>query len=418
MKKRATPQLMIGLRLVDDGKWMHGDDAGREPRGNTVFAVITSVFERCPWLRKNGKPMSAKSRIDYGSHIMRSYRDLKELGFKLQKPWNLEAKHIEALCRKWSEARLSASTVQNRLGVLSWFSAVIGRPGLVLGTHEYNHCFGGVDMQRHQATERDKSPEGRGRDRDEVIAIAMAEDLTFGHMVMLQYALGLRDKEVIRARPLRDMRWMIEGSEVNRKNSDARKAEGDHWVLPPGRGSKGGRARIILLKQGEWQMDAIRKVQAFMAARGKGLGQSLVELRDASMGWSCAGKLDELNVEGDSAKLPIYEPAFGGLSIDMNRYRSLCRKVGFTKQELGFTGHAFRHSFAHRELEANGFIAVIKSRSTEIATRDVVTGLPVTEDQTDALNIAKLNTSRQLGHSRVSVTASYYGSVKVRKLKD
>ena len=88
--------------------------------------------------------------------------------------------------------------------------------------------------------------------------------------------------------------------------------------------------------------------------------------------------------------------------------------MGFTKNELGFTGHGFRHSFAHQELEANGFIAAIKGRSIAvIGTIDKATGQAVALKDKDRLLVARALTSRQLGHSRVSITGAYYGSHRI-----
>ena len=99
---------------------------------------------------------------------------------------------------------------------------------------------------------------------------------------------------------------------------------------------------------------------------------------------------------------------------DLLRYQRHCKRLGFTKNELGFTGHGFRHSFAHQELEANGFIAAIKGRSIAvIGTIDKATGQAVALKDKDRLLVARALTSRQLGHSRVSITGAYYGSHRI-----
>jgi hypothetical protein len=257
MKKRAVHSVG-GLAAVRDGRWLDRDGKlGDRVEQSELFDVIRQVFDRCGWLRKNGKAMSEKSKTDYGNHILRSYSDLRELGYRLQLPWNLEQRHIEALCQHWSQKGLTSSTLQNRLGALSWFAAVIGRPGLIRGTHDYEKQFGGRDMQRHQSTERDKSPEGHGYNREQVVGLAFEVDPLFGHLVMLQYALGLRDKEAVRARPLLDMRWVETDPLRQDRKRNATPEQGAHWVLPPEQGSKGGRARIVLVRQGEWQIQYI-----------------------------------------------------------------------------------------------------------------------------------------------------------------
>jgi hypothetical protein len=390
------------LAELRDGHWLVD---GAEVHGRDIFAQIETIFGKIRWLRKNGRPLSEKSRTDYGNHIRRSYRDLADLGFHLRKPWNAEQKHIEALCRHWSNKRLGASLVQNRLAALSWFCAVMGRPGLIRSTHDYDHCFGDRSMVRHQAAETDKSPEGRGFQRDDVIAIAMRVDETFGHMVMLQYALGLRDKEVLRARPL----WDLKHGEKLDPDREHR-----YWRLPGKTGgAKGGRERIIFLRLGEWQMQAIETVRAFMKRRDGGL------LRTA-MGWS---QSREKRVRGQKAKpttagstetsLASAQTKKGGIAGDLLQYQEYCRRAGFTKQGLGFTGHSFRHSFTHAELFANGFISVVKGRQRQLVViHDAVTGEPVTRARAEEVRAAQTLTSKQLGHGPLRSTAAYYGKTK------
>jgi hypothetical protein len=151
-------------------------------------------------------------------------------------------------------------------------------------------------------------------------------------------------------------------------------------------------------------------VRRFMKVERRGL-------KDSEMGWAEVGTVD-----GDGVRV-------GGLATNMNRYLRLCKEAGFTKGALGFTGHSFRHDFAHRELEAEGFRAAIRGvraggaaglgfegkgedEGHEGKTIDLATGLPVAWDRRGALKAAKLRVSRQLGHARVSVTGAYYGKVE------
>jgi integrase len=309
---------------------------------------------------------------------------------------------------------------------LSWFFAVLGRPGLIKSTHDYDHCFGERAMVRHQAAESDKSPEGKGHHRDDVIAIAMSVDETFGHMVMLQYALGLRDKEVLRARPLWDYRVESKKDGDGDRSSDGAMSDENvdlrYWRLPgKSGGSKGGRERIIVLRQGQWQIDAIERVREFIKRRDGGLLKT-------SLGWSQSrekrvrGKKRPTTAVASSASpASPASPApaakrKGGIAGDLLQYQEYCRQAGFTQQALGFTGHSFRHSFSHAELAANGFISVVKGRKQQlVAIHDAVTGEPVTRDRADELRAAQARTSKQLGHGMMRTTAAYYGKTVFAK---
>ena len=366
-------------RFVDE-HGMRVDGTAWDRAGVNCFGYVAEILRDCRWQRRNGKPLSEKSKTEYGNAILASFTELKELGYGLKKPWNLESQHVEALCRLWASRGLSAATVQNRLTSLSWLGALMSRPGLVRGTHSYDEQFGDVDMCRHQAATRDKSPEGSGFDRDEVIRAAMATDETFGYMVMLQFATGMRNKEAIRARPLVD---------------DC----GDHWKLPSSvGGSKGGRARIIPLEQGTWQREALDLVKAFVRRKGKGKLKT-------PMGWSNGKAFESANCRICS-----------GLKSDMTKYKSLLEKCKFTRRQLGFSGHGMRHSFAHEGLRVHGYIPAIKSTGdTDMNTKKTDDGSSVTSADRESIKAAQLAVSESLGHSRIGVTSAYYGKTKYAK---
>lgn len=456
--KERTVHGLESLAMIRDGAWVPAY-VTRPQLAGSLKELLELVFSQCHWLRKNGKPMSEKSRTDYFNHVMRSFSDLRELGFNLQKPWNLEQKHIGSLCEYWAEKGLTASTVQNRLMALSWFGAVVGRPGLVRGTHDYGDRYGGKSMKRHQSTDRDRSPLGCGVVEDEVIRRAMAVDETFGHMVKLQLTLGLRDKEVLRARPLRDMFWAVsesEGHEPNparqRRKTQTTDSVRAYWRLPAGQGSKGGRPRTIELWQGDRQAAMVKEVCEFLVRRGKRYGLTLAQARDQSLGWSSlkstvhamlhqrdpklARRIAKCNVASrgndERCNIASLAEALGldgsswaeidalpdGLRSDMNRYHELAKRAGFTKDQLGFTPHGLRHYFALRELEARGYRAQISEGSVVVPRNEgfgdaSVLGLSELEYQ----QVVRYAVSRQMGHSRASVTASYYGK-KIAPLED
>jgi Integrase len=423
VKQRSVHEL-DGLMIARDGRWTQHARVplgwvGTAVTGPDDLSIVEKILVACPWLRKNGRPMSEKSKTEYGNTVKQAYKQLGTLGFHLKKPWNLEQRHVEALCAFWSKQGLSASTVQGRLMVLSWWGALLGRPGLVRGTHDYQHAFGERCMQRRQSAERDISPRGVGMEREEVVRRAMALDATFGNLVLLEFALGLREKEALLARPWHDMIWGVDAP-VNVK--DVRSDTKSHWKLDHNRGSKGGRPRVVYLNQGEWQAQALLRVRDFVVERGRAAGLTLAQARRQSLGWSSCETLVRAKL-GIGGVEPMQQTAAGrprqrgvltGLASDMKRYQNLCTRAGFTRAQLGFTGHSFRHHFAHRELEAAGFVARFAAGSVEggwsgaeAAWMAEAAGLSLNELK----DLVKKGVSEQLGHARVSVTAAYYGRV-------
>jgi Integrase/Phage integrase, N-terminal len=453
MKERKVHGL-DSLRMLEAGEWV-GEWAWltRLDDRLTLKQALTEIFSRCHWLRKSGKPMSEKSRTDYFNHVMRSYDDLVNLGYQLRKPWNLEQKHIAALCAFWSEKDLSSSTVQNRLMALSWFGAVVGRPGLVRGTHDYQAAFGERKMKRQQATDRDRSPLGCGVSVEEVVSRAMAVDETFGNMVKLQLALGLRDKEAIRARPLRDMYWRDEPAALSSSANESGRASDEHdpgaqsvdqvhdaavtpstrqrkktqttdeprsyWLLRAGKGSKGGRARKVHLWQGLAQETAVREVCEFLQERGRDRGLTLSQARDQSLGWSSLVTAVESSRKCNVASIVVGDEMCNialwpkHLRADLNFYGKCAVKAGFTKNDLGFTPHGLRHFFALRELEARGFRAEIAAGEVpafiDVAGDAAVSAGALGMKEEELAKVVRYAVSKQLGHARSSVTSSYYG---------
>jgi len=417
MKKRQIHG-MATLAVVVDGRWVASDGVPMEWVGREVASegslqlAVETILKHCHWRRKTGRPMSEKSKTEYGNAIKQAYRQLLDLGYHLQKPWNLADKHIVALCRLWAQSGLSASTVQGRLMALSWWGAVLGRPGLVKGTHDYQEAFGERKMVRRQSAERDISPRGVGMDRDEVVRRALAVDSTFGHIVLLQFALGLRAKEALRAMPWKDMVWGIDApAQVKRSRDDVR----SYWSLKHNHGSKGGRPRQIHLNQGPWQAEAILRVRDYLVERGRGAGLTLAQARRQSMGWSsCETLVKEslgLQIDGDGESSAYRPQDTQGLKRDLMRYQTMCKKAGFTRDELGFTGHSMRHAFAHEELAVSGFIA-------RFGAGEVAGGLGSSEAEKavqesgfalgELRDLVKRAVSQQLGHARPSVTAAYF----------
>lgn len=80
------------------------------------------------------------------------------------------------------------------------------------------------------------------------------------------------------------------------------------------------------------------------------------------------------------------------------RYYYLLRKIGVTKAQLGVTGHGLRHEFAQDKYTRDtGCLTPIQGGDPKALSRE-------------AHRIASYSTSSALGHGRIDVTASYYGS--------
>jgi len=81
----------------------------------------------------------------------------------------------------------------------------------------------------------------------------------------------------------------------------------------------------------------------------------------------------------------------------LRRFTYVLERFGVTRAELGVTAHGLRHEYANRRLESLGIVSPVRG------------GL---KDQRPKVEeaAAKLTVSEELGHSRLDVTAAYYGT--------
>ena len=87
----------------------------------------------------------------------------------------------------------------------------------------------------------------------------------------------------------------------------------------------------------------------------------------------------------------------------LRRYSNVLTKFGVTKANMEITGHGLRHDYANDKYERmTGSPSPVRG-----GLKDVVNA----EDD----YVAKMQVSRALGHSRTSITASYFGSHATKK---
>ena len=353
--------------LVNGGHWVCANAPARD---RSCLDQIEHVFNWQPLFRKNGAPLSERSRIDYRTRVLVPYQLLRQHGFAMRNVWSIDERHIAFLVRHWVvDSPLGPSMVQNYLSVLSWWGALIAKPNLVKPLAEYRHLFDGREVKRSQVASYDHSEVGAGVSLHDLFAHALAVDEAFFHILRLQRYLGLRRSEALSACPLRD-------------------DMGSHYQIHArGGGSKGGRARVIVLfrpedPRGKCQRDALDAAKAFLLRQGASTRTRL--------GWS-----------GLRAHRRV-----AGIAGDISRYESLAARIGLTKQALGMTGHGLRHGYAHDRLLHAGFIPALRSPSHKVLRSD---GSVADQSDEQRLTVAALQASESLGHSRPRIARAYYG---------
>jgi len=257
---------------------------------------------------------------------------------------DMKPKHLPLMVQTWESAGIAPRTQVQMFAVLKWFWRM---HGITDGVRNIKaHVPEPERYVVHGAAQIDRSVKGQGVDVFEVLRRLDALDPRAGAFARLAWATGLRRLECLRLHPHEDL-------------------VGDELRIS--RGSKGGRPRIIPLKDAGPEraavaLDAIKTLRELSPPGGHG-------------GW------------------PDLK-----LQQSYRRLGSLLERVGLTKAELGTTMHGLRHDFAIDLLEElSGVTAPVRG------------GLCV--------DYAKLRehmrrVSGLLGHNRPKVTNAYYGSMR------
>ena len=244
------------------------------------------------------KVVSSATKDARKKRLIAAFRTLRSLGYKIDNPRNLSERHVRVLADKMIEDGQSASQIQNVLSTLRVFSLWIGKPNMIKDTEEY-----APGVKRSYAAEHDKSWSGNNVDVDAIINMVSAKDVYVGMQLRAAKVFGLRRREAIMLKPIKDAR-----------------DEGLYVVS----GTKGGRARMVPVETDE-QKSMLQELQVFAAGnQGKLIGP--------------------------------------GLRVDqaIERYNYMLKCFGLTKAFLGVTGHGLRHQYAIDSLARKGFVAPVR----------------------------------------------------------
>ena len=225
--------------------------------------------------------------------VMQFIDELRGLGFKIKNLNNLEQRHVTAVVAKWKAAKLSPSTIMNRLTHLRWLTTALGKRGFMKEPAAYG--LGVQDIARTYVATVDKSWSGKDFIPSVLISQATTLDPWVGMKLEMMQAFGLRLQESILMRP---------------RVSDM----GNNLVLEEG--TKGGKTRVVPITS-----DAQREV----LDRAKKM--SLKATKGALI---------------SPDRTPTQE---------RRRVYYICEKLGITKAQLGVTNHGLRHGYANDEFK-------------------------------------------------------------------
>lgn len=272
------------------------------------------------------------------------------LGFQLENPEGITEKHVRAVVRHEWAYGISAGAASVLMTQLRKLSMWIKKPGMVKNLHFYLPEVEPSAFKRQKIALKSKSATGNGFELDTLINRADAINQRFGAMVRLEITFGLRRSEVLQIQPYLDDKNL-------------------YLDIRP-RVAKNGLARTIPIET-EIQRQALDYAKA------------IVKIRE-HLGW--------VDKPANSHQL---------LKRNENRYNYYMGQLGLTKKQTGVTGHGLRSQYAEDIALSKGFVP---------ATIGGTTG----QLDQESLDLVRLQISKNMGHSRISVTGAYYGTLKTK----
>ena len=276
------------------------------------------------------------------------------LGFQIESPEGFTEKHVRVIVRyKWAMG-LSVGGMSVLMTQLHKLEGWIKKPGMVKHPSHYLPEVDQMTFRRKKVAEKSKSVTGNGYVLEDIINRADEIDARFGVMVRLAIAFGLRRCELLQIKPHVDDKVLY---------LDIRKGV-----------AKNGRHRAIPIES-----DIQRNCLNY--------AKTIVRINE-HLGW-----LDNPKQDGTLLKR------------NENRYNDYMQQIGLTKKVSGITGHGLRAEYAEAMALSKGFIpATLGGTKTQMLENMSL----------EANELARRHVAENMGHSRLNVTSSYYGTLTVK----
>lgn len=228
--------------------------------------------------------LSASTQETREKMLIKIFRELDGLGYRLPSVHSLRDRHIQALVAAWESRGLAAASIQNRLTHLRKLSDWIGKGGLVRPALAY-----ASDPERVRVgtvAKYDHAWRAAGIDAAQMVRLVAAYDPHVGIQLKLCQAFMLRRREAVMFRPhIADRQTHIVVEE----------------------GTKGGRVRVVEIMS-EQQRCVLNEAKAFVRSKTDHVGHSNKTLKQ-----------------------------------NIAHFAYVLRRFGLTRDQLGVTAHGLRH---------------------------------------------------------------------------
>lgn len=297
--------------------------------------------------RVNGKVASNRTIEARKECLKSSFKQLFELGYRLENPENLSLKHVKALTNYWVyEKKIMPKTFEGKLSNLRIFCGWIGKKGMIGSKYEFIQPEDSALIKCQSAATSSKSWAGKNIDFQEMIARVDKHDKRLGLMLRIELSFGFRREEVLKFNP--------------------HAQDFGNFVAVFENHGKGGKARDI-----QTLTSAQREIIDYVKQRIP---------PNEKLGWP-------YNKDGSIATL----------EQNIARYRNMMSRLGITKKIMGVTGHGLRAQFSENQALALGLIPPSMGGSKGQLDK-----------KTLKTRLTKI--SEALGHHRTVVVSAYFCS--------
>lgn len=306
---------------------------------------LAKLFIKHASTRQNGKVASNRTINARRECLNSSFKQLSELGYRLENPENLNLKHVKALANYWLyEKKIMPKTFEGKLSNLRIFCGWIGKKGMIGSKYEFVQPEDAGLIKCQSAATSSKSWAGNNVDVQDMLIRVDDHDRRLGLMLRVELAFGFRREEVLKCNPhAQDFESFMAVFENH---------------------GKGGRARDI---------------QALTPAQRELINHVKQRIPpNETLGWA-------FNRDGSKASL----------AQNIARYRNAMSRLGITKKFMGVTGHGLRAQFAENQALALGLIPPSMGGSRGQLDKKMLKS-----------RLTKI--SEALGHHRTVVVSAYF----------
>lgn len=292
------------------------------------------------------KPVSNRTQDARMGCIFLMFKQLKEMGHRLERPEQLRESHVRKLAERWEDEKLSSGTIQNRLSIARMFASWIGKAGMVRGTEQY--LKDPANARRSANAIRDKSWRAAGVDTHAMLNLITTYDRYVGMQLRVMADFGLRREEAVMFKPHRNDKV---------------------FYIIVHDGTKGGRERIVPVEH-PWQRATLDAAKELAPKVNDHIGSPNRDLKQA-----------------------------------LRRFNYVMERFGLTHKNLGVTSHGLRHQrFNDMFEEAAGIPSPVRCVMDEETATLVLDADPM------QVELARAKVSSAAGHTRLAITNAYIGS--------